>query len=235
MANNFLKAMRGLFAWAAVNEQIDADPTAGVKAMKTKTDGFPAWTAEDVKKFCKKYAIGTRERLALELLLHSGLRRSDLVVAGRQHMNGNIFSLRPFKGRDQRELVVTVEFPQSLMDIIAATATGDLAFIVGEQGRPYTPESFTNWSRDVCRDAGILKSAHGVRKLSATLSANGGATEYELMSQYGWTTLRQAEIYTKGAERKKLGVKNSRMLAEQIEAAKTPHQNPDGRMPGKSK
>lgn len=222
LANNFLKAMRGLFKWALLNGHVDADPTAVADALPTKTEGFPAWTLEDAFLFCAKHPIGTRERLAFELLLYSGLRRSDIVRAGRQHMTENIFSIRPFKTR-KNDVSVTVEFPKSLLETISATPTGDLTFITGEQGRPFTVESFGNWFRDACRAAGIQKSAHGVRKLSATLAANGGATVHELMAQFGWTTFRQAEIYTKGAERAKLGVKNSRMLAEQIEAAKTPH------------
>lgn len=216
IANNYLKAMRGLFGWARLNGHIDSDPTVGVKALPTKTDGFPAWDMEDVHKFCEKHPIGTKARLAFELLLQSGLRRSDICIAGKQHMNGNVFTIRTAK----TGTTVTVEFPPQLMDIIAQTKTGSLHFITGEKGNPFTAESFTNWFREMCRQAGVMKSSHGIRKLSATLSANGGATVHELNAQYGWTTFRQAEIYTKGAERARLGMKTSRILAEQIEATK---------------
>lgn len=43
-----------------------------------------------------------------------------------------------------------------------------------------------------------LKKTHGLRKLAATMAASGGATAYELMSQFGWTNSKQAEVYTKG-------------------------------------
>ncbi|MCV3764994.1 tyrosine-type recombinase/integrase [Rhizobium sp. TRM95796] len=146
-------------------------------------------------------------------------------IAGRQHLAGNVMTIRPYKTRGN-DVVVTLELPDALMDIINRTKTGDLHFIVSDKGKPYTAESFSNWFRKACRAAGVNKSAHGVRKLSSTLAANGGATVHDLMAQYGWTTSRQAEIYTKGAERAKLGMKNSRMLAEQIEAAKIPHPKP---------
>lgn len=225
LAANFLKAMRGLFAWALTRGHVDTDPTSGVKAPTVKTEGFPAWTVEDARAYCARWPIGTRERLAFEMLLHSGLRRSDMHIAGRQHLTGNVLTIRPHKSR-KSGVTVTIELPQALIDIIDQTPTGALHFIVGEKGKPYTAEAFSNWFRDACRAAGVSKSAHGVRKLSATLSANAGATVHDMMAQYGWTTFRQAEIYTKGAERVALGIKNSKRLAEQIEAAKIPHLNP---------
>ncbi|RYE68011.1 MAG: hypothetical protein EOP17_07270 [Rhizobiaceae bacterium] len=198
------------------------DPTNGVEAVKYKSDAFEPWVAEDVAKFCTTWQIGTRQRLAFELLLCSGLRRSDIVRAGRQHMVGNTFSMRTQKTGAE----MTVEFPDRLMSVIAQTQTGDLAFIGGENGQPFTTESFGNWFRKHCTKAGVEKSAHGVRKLSATLAANAGASSHELMAQYGWATSRQAETYTKQADRKRLGVRASKLVAEQIEVELSPHLNP---------
>lgn len=221
LANNFLKAMRGLFKWAVVNEHVELDPCSGVEGLKHKTTGFPAWDAADVALFCAKWKIGTAARLAFEIIAQTGLRRSDVSRAGRQHMRGNIFSIRTLK----TDTEITVEFPQALLDIIAKTKTSGLHFIENANGKPFTKESFGNWFGDCCREAGLQKSAHGIRKLSATLAADGGATTHELMAQYGWKNTRQAETYTKGADRKRLGVKSSRVVAEQIEAMKAPHLN----------
>ncbi len=42
-AENFLKAMRGVFRWAAQAQLVKADPTAGVDAPRLpKSEGFPA-------------------------------------------------------------------------------------------------------------------------------------------------------------------------------------------------
>ena len=40
-------------------------------------------------------------------------------------------------------------------------------------------------------------SAHGLRKAGATIAADNGATSHQLMAIFGWTTIKQAEIYTK--------------------------------------
>lgn len=212
LANNFLKALRGLFKWALKNKHIDADPTVSTQRLKNKSEGFPPWEIEDAIKFCEKWDIGTTARLAFELLLVTGLRRSDIVKIGRQHMRGNVLTIKTQK----TGAVITAEFSDALMGLIGQTKTGDLHFIVNANGTPYTVESFGNWFRDCCRAAGVEKSAHGVRKLSATIAANDGSTTLELMSMYGWRTSQQAEVYTKGADRVKLGVKTSRKIAEQM-------------------
>lgn len=216
LANNFLKALRGLFSWALINGHIETDPTVGVARVRARSDGFPPWDLDDVAKFCSTYPIGTRPRLAFELLLQTGLRRSDICRAGRQHLIGNILTIRTAKTK----AVVTAELPDELLRIIKQTKTGDLAFIVGERGKPFTVGSFGNWFGEMCREAGIAKSAHGIRKLSATLAANGGSTTHELMAQFGWSTSQQAEVYTRGADRVRLGLRTSRVIAEQIEATK---------------
>jgi hypothetical protein len=43
-AKNFLTTMRGLFEWAYGKNLVTVDPTAGVKVIEPKTDGFPVWT-----------------------------------------------------------------------------------------------------------------------------------------------------------------------------------------------
>ena len=212
-ANNFLKAMRRLFAWAKRNEHVLNNPAIGVEAVRYKSDGFPAWSIEDVAAFREHHPIGTKARLVLELLLLTGLRRSDIIQAGRQHLRCDVFTIRTAK----TGATITVQFPDWLMELIANSPTGDMHFIVSAHGRPFTNESFGNWFRDRCREAGIEKSAHGLRKLSATLAANGGAAAHELMAQYGWTKIEQAEIYTRGADRARLGVRASKIVADQIE------------------
>jgi hypothetical protein len=64
---------------------------------------------------------------------------------------------------------------------IAASKTGDLTFLVTERGTPFVKESFGNWFRDACREAGCPGSAHGLRKAGATRAAENGATVHQLI------------------------------------------------------
>jgi len=211
-ANNLLKALSGLYAWALVNEHVIENPTVGVQKLKTKTTGFPLWTEADAIAFREKWEIGTMQRLAFELLLHTGLRRSDIVHIGKQHIRGNVLSIKTRK----TGAMITVELPQYVLDVIAATKTGGLHLVVTSHRKPFTDAGFGNWFHDCSCKAGVEKNAHGVRKLSATLSANAGATAHELMAQFGWASSKQAEVYTKGADRVRLGISSSRKIAGQI-------------------
>lgn len=221
-ANSFLKAMRGLFEWALKNDHVEINPCIGVDRLKDQTDGFPAWTTDDVIAFRVKHAVGTKPRLAMEFMLLTGLRRGDMATVGRQHIKDGVLTLKTGK----TGAVVTIDLPQYLLDIIGATPIKGMHLISQDNGSPYTVESFGNYFREWCDQAGIDKSAHGLRKLSATLAADGGAAAHELMAQYGWTKISQAEIYTKGADRVRLGKKNSAIVAGQIGNIISPHHNP---------
>ncbi len=222
-ANTFLKAMRGLFRWALRNGHVDRDPTTDVQRARYRSNGFPAWTIEDVHAFRDRHQIGSRARLAMELMLLTGLRRSDVVRVGRQHLRGTELTLRTAK----TGAVITIRLSESLLHLIQRTPTGEMNFMVNEHGRPFVVESFGNWFRNRCREAGLKKSAHGLRKLSATLAAEGGASAHQIQSVYGWTRIEQAEIYTRGADRARLGMQGSEIVADQIENNIPRTLNPD--------
>ena len=79
--------MRGLFRWAVEAGLVRVDPTAGVKdPTRPKSDGFPPWSEEDVAAYEAHWLIGTRERVWLDVILYTGLRRGDAVRFGRQHV-----------------------------------------------------------------------------------------------------------------------------------------------------
>jgi integrase len=203
-ARNFLDAMRGLFRWAVDVQLIEHDPTAGVKNPKRpKTAGFPAWTEDDLQLFEKHWPIGTKERVWLDVLLYTGLRRGDAVLLGRQHVRDGIATLRTGKTGTE----VTIPILQVLQRTLEAGPTGDLTFIVGESGRSLTKESFGNMFRAACREAGVDKSAHGLRKIAATRAAEAGATVAELEAMFGWNGGTMASLYTKTANRRRLALR----------------------------
>jgi site-specific recombinase XerD len=55
-------------------------------------------------------------------------------------------------------------------------------------------------------------SAYGLRKAGATIAADNGATAHQLMAIFGWTTIKQAEIYTKKADQKRLAGVATRLV-----------------------
>lgn len=216
-ARNFLDAMRGLFRWALEAELVDTDPTAGVTNPKRpKTGGFQAWTEDDVIAFEERWPDGTKERVWLHVLLYTGLRRGDAVMIGKQHIRDGVATLRTEKTGTE----VNIPILPALTETLKIGPTGDLALIVGENGKPITKETFGNFFRTACNKAGLNgKSAHGVRKIGATRAANAGATVAELEALFGWTGGTMASHYTKTADRKRL----AKQASEKIENAYRPN------------
>jgi len=90
-------------------------------------------------------------------------------------------------------------------DIIAASPTGDLTFLVTEFGKLFTPAGSRNWFRCQCDEMNLPHcSAHGLRKAGAAIAAQDGATLHRLMSVFGWLSLKQAELYTRAAQQKRI-------------------------------
>jgi integrase len=203
-ARHFLDTMRGLFRWAVDAGLVKIDPTAGVAdPTRPKSDGFPPWSEEDVAAYESRWPIGTRERVWLDVILYTGLRRGDAVRLGRQHIRDGIARLKTEKTSTE----VTLPILPILADTLAAGPCGDLTFITGKRGNPLTKEAFGNLFKKACRAAGISdRSAHGLRKIAATRAADRGATEAQLEAIFGWTGGRMASLYTRSANRRRLAM-----------------------------
>ena len=100
------------------------------------------------------------------------------------------------------------------MHIIAASPCGDLTFLENDLGRAFSAAGFGNKFREWCDEAGLPHcSAHGLRKAGATIAAENGATEHQLMAIFGWTTPAMAAVYTRAANRKRLAGEMMGLLA----------------------
>jgi integrase len=219
-ANARVKALRQLFAWASAPEYAytSRNPAREVPYLKSNNpDGFRAWTEDDVAKFEKRHAVGTKARLALDLMLYTGVRRSDVVKLGPQMERDGKLVFTETKGR--AKIVKTHELPilEPLRRSIDATPTGHLVYLVTAFGRPHSVKAFGNWFKRRCREAGVAAdlSAHGLRKLGAQRCAEAGASEHQIMALFGWASTKQAAIYTRKASRAKLEAEAAPMLTGQ--------------------
>lgn len=201
-ARHFVDTMRGLFRWAVEAQHVRTDPTLGVKYPKLpKTGGFIPWSEDDIAAYEKRWPIGTRQRVWLDVLAYSGLRRGDAVRLGRQHVRDGIAYIKT----EKTDTPVALPILPLLAQTLAAGPCGDLTFIAGANGRPLTKESFGNLFRKACRAARLHnRSAHGLRKAAATRAAISGATLAQLNAIFGWTGAKMALHYIETADRTRL-------------------------------
>lgn len=197
-SRNFLGTLRSLFGWALSREHIEFDPTVGIKVERIRGDGFHTWTSEEMARFERTWPLGSRERLAYDLMLWTGLRRGDAARVGPQHVIDGRIDLQTEKNGQR----VSVRILDPLSRSIAATQLGEDAFVVQARGKPFVKEAFGNWFSEACRAAGVPGSAHGLRKALAVKLAESGAGPLEIGAILGND---MGAMYARKASRSKLG------------------------------
>jgi integrase len=216
-ANNRKKYLSALFGWGVKARHMKANPARDAERVGYATDGFHTWSMEEVRQFEARHPVGTKAHLALALLLYTGARRGDAVTLGRQHVKDGVLRYVPRKTRYKRMTASETPILPVLANIINASPTGDLTFIVSEYGQPFTAAGFGNWFRKRCNEAGLPHcSAHGLRKAGATLAAEAGATDRQLMALFDWTSASQATVYTAAADRKRLARQAAQLMVGQF-------------------
>ena len=215
---NMRKTLRGLMAFALVDGLIDVDPTTDVKLAAVKDKGgFQTWPLASIEQYRTHHALGTRARLAMELLYGTMASRSDVVRLGRQHVHAELLSFRRQKTDNAVDIPVLPELRAALD---AMPRAEHLTFLVTEFGKPFTAAGFGNWFREQCDLAGQWKlSAHGLRKAGATRLAEHGCTDHEIMAWGGWSSIKEVQRYTKAANRKRLALQAARKLKDGTEVA----------------
>jgi len=204
-ANNMLKALKVLMKWAVEVGYLDHNPTKDVPPIEVHSEGYHTWTVEEVRQFEARHPVGSKPRLALALLLYTGQRRSDVVLFGKQHIKCDVLTFTQMKNKARKPVALTLNILPPLAKIIEATPSSNLTLLETAKGRPFSVNGFGNKFREWCDQAGLPHcTAHGLRKAGATIAAERGATEKQLMAIFGWSTLEQVQLYTKRASQAKL-------------------------------
>jgi integrase len=200
-ARRFLSILRILLEHGVTCGMLDSNPAALVKGPKVKGKGFHSWTDAEIVSFEEAHPIGSKPRLALALLLYLGQRKSDVVKLGRQHRDGDVFRIAQKKTGAELEIPIH----PALDEVLKATPSGHLAYLVTAFKKPYTANGFGNAFREWCDAAGLPHcTSHGLRKATARRLAEAGASPHEIASITGHESLREVERYTRAANRKKL-------------------------------
>ena len=212
-ANNLRRMLRAIMKVAKQRKMIKLNPMTDIEPMRYKVNGFKDWSDDEIKLFADHYPMGTRERLALELLLCAAPRRSDVVRLKRTNVSVGRLIYRQKK----TDAEINIPLLPQLEAAIAATPTRDEQelFLETQFGGAFTETGFYNWFTDKARKAGVPKgrSPHGLRKACCRRLAEAGCSPHEIMSVSGHVTLKEVERYTRAANRARLA--NSAIAALQ--------------------
>jgi integrase len=215
-ADKLVKYLRSLFVWAIKNKLATFNPAVGVEKIH-ETVGWHTWTPAEIDKYRDHHEIGAKARLALEIMLSVGARRSDACRVGRQHEVEGRLRFVAWKGRNKKKTRRTIDIPISrdLSLALSSTPTGDMTYLVTELGQPFTMNGLGNKMREWCDQAGLPQcSAHGLRKASAVAMAESGVTAPEMCAVFGWGKLETAEIYIREANASRMSTNAFARLEE---------------------
>lgn len=221
-ANYWVKTLSAMFNWAREKKAngvplMSWNPAEKVAKFRIATDGHHTWTLGEIQQYRERHPLGTMADLALRIILFTGLRISDAAPFGRQHcyerkvvVDGvevieKRFRIKPKKTAVSSGVEVDMQILPPLQEALDLVPKTQLAFIESNKRKPYSGKVLGYMMRDWCDQAGLQHcSAHGLRKALASMAAESGATDRQLMAMFGWTTEKQANIYTKAAERRAL-------------------------------
>lgn len=199
-ARHDLKALKPVFKYLKAIHAMPHDPAAGVVLDAVKSKGFATASAEDIKKFMKRWPVGTTERLVFDLAIYTGAARVDLCALSRKNITGGVIRYERHKTGTEANVPLTPE----LRAVIGRTPDIAPAFILNSAGKPYTKESLGNLFGEAAREAGMKSRLHGLRKAFCVYWAEKGYSAHQIASMAGHETLAEVERYTKEADRRRI-------------------------------
>lgn len=199
---NLRKVLNIVFKLAVRREMIAVNPLAGFRLPRKPVKGFRAWDDADIALFEKGWPAGSRERLALYLLLYTAQRRSDVVSMGRQHVkDGKIHVVQQKTGSR-----LWIALHPTLKAELGKVAKDQLTFVQTQYGVAFTSAGFGNWFGEAAKKAGLPEgcTAHGLRKAGARRLAEAGCTPHQIMAVTGHKNLSEVTLYTDAADQERL-------------------------------
>lgn len=215
-ARKLRKELRRLFAfarklgWISVNPVDDSQP---VKVTPNeRSTGFHTWTESDITQYRSHWPLGTKQRLAMELMLWTDQRKVDAIHLGRQHVREGKFVIRQSKTGKLLKLPIAPPLAEA---IAAMPATDATCFLMTEWGRPFSVKGFGGWFRNQCDAAGLPKcTAHGLRKATMRRMAELEMPNRTMKSVSGHSKDDEVARYTEAASQERLAEQAIRRLVE---------------------
>lgn len=201
-AKNLGKRLNTLMKFGVDFGLLADNPMIGVKRVKHEETHYEMWTDEDIKRYRTKWPEGTPERIALEVLVYTGLRRSDAVKLGPQHRKDGVFTITAQK----TGVELNIPVHPTLAKALAMHNRKHLVYIVTQHETSRSEKAFTNWIKKAATKAGLppSRSPHGLRRAACRALAEAGCDVWEIMSITGHQNASEVQGYVDDIDKKKL-------------------------------
>jgi integrase len=200
MANLSRAVLRRLFSFAVATGNRRENPFDHTPKYKIGT--HRTWTDSELDAYEKRWPLGTRERLAYDVLLFTAQRVGDVVRMQRNEIRNGVIAV--VQEKTGTEVFVPLH-PALVRSIKAGPSKG--VYLIGDKnGRPITRRSLTVLISTAVEGAGLSSEcvAHGLRKAALRRLAEHGATAKQIQAVSGHKSLAEIERYTQRADQQRL-------------------------------
>ena len=200
MANLTRAVLRRLFSFAIAIRQRRDNPFD--LAPKYKIGTHHTWTDAQLDAYEKFWPLGTRQRLAFDVLLYTAQRVGDVVRMRRADIRNGVITVVQEKGGAE----VFVPLHPALARSVKAGPSNGIYLIGDKDGRPIKRARLSTLIVAAVKDAGLPANcvAHGLRKAALRRLAEHGSTSKEMQAVSGHKTLGEIERYTRQADQQRL-------------------------------
>jgi integrase len=179
MAIGVLKRVLG---WAEERVYVTSNQATPIGRLHRADKADAIWTADDVTAFLK---VASKELAwAVELAAFTGLRQSDLIRLAWNHQEGDAFVLRTAK----RGRHVTIPITAGCTALMARIEKRGPVILTTQRGkRPWTADGLRSSFGKACKDAGVSRTFHDLRRTAATGLLAAGVEAPQVAMIMGWS------------------------------------------------
>ncbi len=198
--------LRDLPDWPCLLSREQAAAYLGVSVNMLESrigNPFPEPIRIGGRKVFERFREGANPRmvLALELALHTGQRRGDVLAMQWRHIRNGLISVVQAKTGER----LSIPIHSHLAAVLDRIPREHMFIVHREDGLPYTSSGFhAIYYREKKRLGLADLQFHGLRHTAARLLAEAGCTDREIMAILGHRTTAMVSRYTRHADQERL-------------------------------
>ena len=197
-ANLMLSVLSILLNFAIARGLCQSNPVRNVKRLR-KGKSYERWPEPALEKL--RAGANARMVWAVELAIYTGQRQGDVLAMQWRHLKDGLIEVAQEKTKER----LSIPIHQDLAAVLDAIPRVGTNIVHRENGQSYTADGFRSiFQRDMKRLGLIGLQFHGLRHTAASLLAEAGCSEREIMAITGHRTASMVSHYTRGADQERL-------------------------------
>lgn len=181
-ADMAIGVLKRVLEWARERVLVTSNEAEPISRLHRADKADAIWTAEDLTAF-EKHA-SKELTWAVQLAMHTGLRQSDLIRLAWNHESAGAFGYLTSK----RGKFVTIPITAGCRALLGRIEKRGPVILTTERGkRPWTADGLRSSFGKACKDAGVKRTFHDLRRTAATTLLAAGIESPQVAMLMGWS------------------------------------------------